>query len=354
MGNCLRNPKTSFSSATNYHTESVASPPQEEADVDSDAEPMENIVSPNLKMYTLAELQSATRNFTRHENLDEKGGFQVGGVYKGWVDEATLAPSQLSIGIPVVVKKYQLDSDHSLKECKTEVKFLGKSSHSNVVKLLGYCWEDQQFFLVYEYMQKRSLDTILFRNGEQLSWQTRLQILIGAARGLAYLHTELNVIHRDFKTASVLLDGDFNAKVSDLGLAKPGPTNGYSHVCTDVVGTYGYAAPEYVATGNLYVNSVVYNFGVVLLEILTGRRVMDMNRPRNEDNLVDWARPYLHNKGKLKRIMDPKLEDRFPIKAAYKAAALVLKCLLHSPKDRPDMNEVLNTLEHIKTIPMSS
>ncbi|RVW50991.1 putative serine/threonine-protein kinase PIX13 [Vitis vinifera] len=293
------------------------------------------IITPNLKMFTFAELKSATRNFRPHTMLGE-GGF--GRVFKGWVDEKTYAPTKVSVGIPVAVKKSNPESEQGLKEWQSEVKFLGKFTHPNLVKLLGYCCEDQQFLLVYEYMHKGSLENHLFKP-------------IGAARGLAFLHTsEKTVIYRDFKSSNILLDGDYNAKLSDFGLAKLGPSDGDSHVTTQIVGTYGYAAPEYIATGHLYVKSDVYGFGVVLLEMLTGKQTLDRNRPPGQLNLVEWTKPLLPNKRKLKKIIDPRLRDQYPLKAATQVAELILKCLESDPKNRPSMEEVLETLKRINEI----
>lgn len=307
------------------------------------------VITPSLRMYTLAELKSATRNF-RPDTMLGEGGF--GRVFKGWVDERTLAPSKVGNGIPVAVKKSNPDSDQGLREWQSEVKFLGKFSHPNLVRLLGYCWEDNQYLLVYEYMQRGSLENHLFRRGaEPLPWDVRLKIAIGAARGVDFLHTsEKNVIYRDFKSSNILLDADFNAKLSDFGLAKLGPAGGNSHVTTRVIGTYGYAAPEYIATGHLYVKSDVYGFGVVLLEMLTGLQALDNTRPSGQQNLVEWARPSLRDKRKLRKIMDSRLEGRYPLKAATQAAELILKCLEGDPKARPSMDEVLKTVEQIDTI----
>ncbi|CAI9117105.1 OLC1v1018441C1 [Oldenlandia corymbosa var. corymbosa] len=307
----------------------------------------------SLKQFTYAELKSATRNF-RPDTVLGEGGF--GRVFKGWVDEKTYAPSKVGVGIPVAVKKSNPDSEQGLSEWQAEVRFLGKFSHPNLVKLLGYCWEDKEFLLVYEYMQRGSLESHLFRRGaETLSWEKRLKIMVEAARGLDFLHsTEKQVIYRDFKASNILLDSEFNAKLSDFGLAKMGPANGDSHVTTQVVGTYGYAAPEYMATGHLYVKSDVYGFGVVLLEMISGRRVLDLNRPSGETNLVDWARPLLPEKRKLRQIMDPHLEGRYPLMAAVQIAELILTCLEGDPKKRPSMGEVLNSLEDISSIQMKS
>ncbi|KAK6939084.1 Serine-threonine/tyrosine-protein kinase, catalytic domain [Dillenia turbinata] len=311
------------------------------------------LVSPNLKRFTFAELRSATRNF-RSDTVLGEGGF--GTVFKGWVDETTLAPSKVGVGMAVAVKKSNPDSPQGLHEWQSEVKFLGKFSHPHLVRLIGYCSDEKQFLLVYEYMPKGSLENHLFRKGtEPLSWETRLKIAIEAARGLAFLHdSENHVIYRDFKTSNILLDWDYTAKLSDFGLAKLGPSSGYSHVTTRKIGTYGYAAPEYIATGHLYLKSDVYGFGVVLLEMLTGRVVLDMNRPSGEHNLVDWARPYLPDKRNIKKIIDPKLGDHYPKKGAIEIAQLILKCLEGEPKNRSSMEEVLMTLEHISTIQVSN
>ncbi|XVF35827.1 hypothetical protein REPUB_Repub19eG0004300 [Reevesia pubescens] len=307
------------------------------------------IVSTTLKIFTLAELKSATRNF-RPDTVLGEGGF--GRVFKGWVDEKTYAPSKVGVGMAVAVKKSNADSSQGLQEWQAEVKFLGKFCHPNLVKLLGYCWEENLFLLVYEYMQKGSLENHLFRRGaEPITWETRLKIAIGAAQGLAFLHTsEKSVIYRDFKTSNILLDGAYNAKLSDFGFAKLGPVNGNSHVTTRVMGTYGYAAPEYVATGHLYVKSDVYGFGVVLLEMLTGRRALDKNLPSREQNLVEWTKHSLSEKRKLKKIMDPRLEEKYPIEAALQAGELILKCLESDPKNRPSMEEILETLRKISAI----
>ncbi|KAL9328297.1 hypothetical protein ACSQ67_003300 [Phaseolus vulgaris] len=236
----------------------------------------------------------------------------------------------------------------------SEINFLGRISHPNLVKLLGYCCDDVEFLLVYELMPKGSLENHLFRRNtstETLSWNTRIKIAIGAARGLAFLHTsEKQIIYRDFKASNILLDEDYNAKISDFGLAKLGPSGGYSHVTTRIMGTYGYAAPEYVATGHLYVKSDVYGFGVVLLEILTGLRALDRNRPLEQQNLIEWAKPSLSDKKKLKSIMDERIEGQYSTKAAMRAAHLTLKCLQRDHRKRPPMKDVLETLERIEAI----
>ncbi|XP_020113344.1 probable serine/threonine-protein kinase PIX13 [Ananas comosus] len=306
---------------------------------------------PNLRIFTFAELKAATRNFKADTVLGE-GGF--GKVYKGWVDERTMNPVKTGLGMVIAVKKLNPESMQGLEEWQSEVNFLGRLSHPNLVKLLGYCWEDRELLLVYEFMAKGSLENQLFRRGvvfEPLSWDLRLKIAIGAARGLAFLHSsEKQVIYRDFKASNILLDSYYNAKLSDFGLAKLGPTGGDTHVTTRVMGTYGYAAPEYVATGHLYVKSDVYGFGVVLLEMLSGQRALDPTRPSGQHNLADWAKPYLADRRKLARLMDPRLEGQYHSKGALHAAQLTLKCLSGDPKSRPSMKEVVETLEKIEAM----
>ncbi|CAJ1930656.1 unnamed protein product [Sphenostylis stenocarpa] len=315
-----------------------------------------NVVFPsmetrNLKQFSFVDLKAATRSF-RSDALLGEGGF--GKVYKGWLHEKTLTPTKAGSGMVVAVKKLNSESLQGFREWQSEINFLGRISHPNLVKLLGYCCDDVEFLLVYEFMPRGSLENHLFRRNsstEPLSWDTRLKIAIGAARGLAFLHTsEKKIIYRDFKASNILLDEDYNAKISDFGLAKLGPSGGDSHVSTRIMGTYGYAAPEYMATGHLYVKSDVYGFGVVLLEILTGLRAFDRKRPFEQQNLIEWAKPSLSDKRMLKSIMDERMEGQYSTNAAMKAARLTLKCLESDPKKRPPMRDVLETLERIEVI----
>ncbi|XP_057533233.1 probable serine/threonine-protein kinase CST isoform X2 [Amaranthus tricolor] len=300
------------------------------------------IIKPSPKEYKYADLKSATKNFKCDYMIGE-GGF--GKVYKGWIDEKTLAPSTPDVGIPVAVKKCSANSTHALKQWKTEIDFLGKCCHPNLVKLIGYCWEEKELLLVYEYMN--------YEKVKPPSWNTRLTIAIDAARGLHFLHTSENtVIFRDFKTANILLDQNYAAKLSDFGLARLGPSMDKSHVTTQAMGTYGYAAPEYINTGHLYVRSDVYGFGVVLLEMLTGLKAYDVKRPSGQTCLVDWYKTMLNEKPKVKKIIDPRM-DVYPPEGVNKLAQLILRCLQNDPKNRPSMSEVLKILERISTIKMN-
>ncbi|KAK8644288.1 hypothetical protein V6N13_123599 [Hibiscus sabdariffa] len=307
-------------------------------------------VASQLRKFTFIDLKLATRNF-RPESLLGEGGF--GCVFKGWIEENGTAPVKPGTGLTVAVKTLNIEGLQGHKEWLAEVDFLGNLLHPNLVKLVGYCIEDDHRLLVYEFMPRGSLENHLFRKGSlPLPWSIRMKIALGAAKGLAFLHEEAErpVIYRDFKTSNILLDADYNAKLSDFGLAKDGPEGDKTHVSTRVMGTYGYAAPEYVMTGHLTSKSDVYSFGVVLLEMLTGRRSMDKNRPNGEHNLVEWARPHLGDKRRFFRILDPRLEGHFSIKGAQKAAQLAAQCLSRDPKARPQMGEVVETLKPLPNL----
>ncbi|KAE9604414.1 putative protein kinase RLK-Pelle-RLCK-VIIa-2 family [Lupinus albus] len=306
------------------------------------------ISSQHLKAFTFNYLKNATRNF-HPDSLIGEGGF--GNVYKGWIDEQFLGASRPGSGIMVAVKKLKPEGFQGHNEWLSEVNYLGQLHHRNLVKLYGYCLDGINLLLVYEYMPKGSLENHLFCRGAQpLSWATRIKVAIGAAQGLTFLHnSKQQVIYRDFKASNILLDSEFNAKLSDFGLAKAGPTGDRSHVSTRVLGTQGYAAPEYIATGRLTTKCDVYSFGVVLLELLSGRRAIDKTKPGVEQNLVEWSRPYLHDRRKLLRIMDTKLAGQYPKRAAYTTAILALQCTSEA-KIRPQMSEVLATLELLPTM----
>ncbi|KAL3532699.1 hypothetical protein ACH5RR_006220 [Cinchona calisaya] len=298
----------------------------------------------NIHAFTLQELKVITQGFSSSNFLGE-GGF--GPVHKGFVDEKVRPGLKAQ---PVAVKLLDLDGSQGHREWLTEVIFLGQLRHSNLVKLIGYCCEDEHRLLVYEYMPRGSLENQLFRRfSVSLPWSTRMKIALGAAKGLAFLHeAEKPVIYRDFKASNILLDSDYTAKLSDFGLAKDGPEGDDTHVSTRVIGTHGYAAPEYIMTGHLTAASDVYSFGVVLLELLTGRRSVDKTRPQREQNLADWARPMLKDPRKLSRVMDPRLEGQYSEEGSQIAAALACKCLSHRPKNRPTMSAIVKTLEPLK------
>ncbi|KAL2557286.1 Protein kinase 2B [Forsythia ovata] len=298
----------------------------------------------NLKSFTLTDLKNATKNFCV-DSLIGEGGF--GYVFKGWINENTLAPSKPGTGTVVAIKKLKMNSFQGHREWLTEVNYLGQLHHENLVKLIGYCSESKNRLLVYEFMAKGCLDNHLFKKGVQpMSWATRMHVAADIARGLSFLHgLDANVIYRDLKASNVLIDSKFNAKLADFGLARNGPSGDGTHVSTRVVGTMGYAAPEYVATGHLTPKSDVYSFGVVLLELLSGKRAMgDETIGGAEDSLVDWARPYLRDNRQFSRIMDTRLRGEYTKKGAQAAASLALRCLQIDAKNRPAMPQTTGKL----------
>ncbi|KAK3205874.1 hypothetical protein Dsin_019920 [Dipteronia sinensis] len=298
------------------------------------------------RSFSFNDLKNATKNF-RQENLIGEGGF--GCVFKGWIDGNTFAPTKPGTGIVVAIKRLEAESFQGHKEWLAEVNYLGQLYHENLVKLIGYCSESGNKLLVYEFMPKGSLENHLFRKGVQpITWATRMKIAVEVARGLSFLHgLDAKVIYRDLKASNILLDSDFNAKLSDFGLARDGPTGDNTHVSTRVVGTQGYAAPEYVATGHLNPKSDVYSFGVVLLELLSGRPAMDNERGLSEETLVEWAIPFLKDNKRVLRIMDTRLGGQYSKKGAQAAAAVALQCLHSDPKNRPSMIDVFVTLEQL-------
>ncbi|KDP29140.1 hypothetical protein JCGZ_16529 [Jatropha curcas] len=301
----------------------------------------------NLRVFTVAELKSATRNFSRSVMLGE-GGF--GCVYRGSIRSADDPTRRLEVAVKQLGKRGM----QGHKEWVTEVNVLGVVEHPNLVKLIGYCADDDergiQRLLIYEFMPNGSVEDHLSARSEMvLSWAMRLRIAQDAARGLTYLHEEMGfqIIFRDFKSSNILLDEQWNAKLSDFGLARLGPAEGSTHVSTAVVGTMGYAAPEYVQTGRLTFKSDVWSYGVFLYELITGRRPLDRNKPRNEQKLLEWVRPYLSDGKKFSQILDPRLQGKYPIKSAQKLATIANRCLVRNPKSRPKMSEVLEMVNRL-------
>ncbi|EOY12448.1 Kinase superfamily protein isoform 1 [Theobroma cacao] len=292
------------------------------------------------KVFNYPELCTATENFNPENQLGE-GGF--GKVYKGHVEN----PDQV-----VAVKQLDRNGYQGNREFLVEVLMLSLLHHPNLVNLVGYCADADQRILVYEYMANGSLEDHLLDlppDKKPLDWNTRMKIAVGAAKGLEYLHETADppVIYRDFKASNILLDQDFNPKLSDFGLAKLGPTGDKSHVSTRVMGTYGYCAPEYALTGQLTTKSDVYSFGVVFLEIITGRRVIDNSRPTEEQNLVTWATPLFKDRRNFTLMADPLLEEDYPVKGLHQALAVAAMCLQEEAAVRPLMSDVVTALEYL-------
>ncbi|XAR67573.1 Non-specific serine/threonine protein kinase [Bertholletia excelsa] len=345
---CCFRPKTSHSEKKQHALKQHSSQRISISDFSNPDSPLSindlstSLIGSNLHVFCLAELKMITRDFSTGNYLGE-GGF--GTVHKGFTRDGMRPGLEAR---SVAVKLMDLDGTQGHKEWLAEVIFLGQLRHPNLVKLIGYCCEDEQRLLVYEYMALGSLENQLFRkHAIPLPWTRRMKVAVGAAKGLAFLHGEEKpVIYRDFKTSNILLDSDYTAKLSDFGLAKDGPEGDNTHVTTRVMGTHGYAAPEYIMTGHLTKKSDVYSFGVVLTELLTGRRATDKSRPSREQNLVEWARPLLRDPLKnLDHLIDPSLAGRYPLAAATTAAAVAGRCLSHHPKSRPTMDDVVKVLE---------
>ncbi|XP_043700721.1 serine/threonine-protein kinase PCRK1-like isoform X2 [Telopea speciosissima] len=301
----------------------------------------------NLRVFTYSELKTATRNFNRSLMIGE-GGF--GCVYRGMIKSSEDPQNKLDVAVKQLSKR----GLQGHKEWVTEVNVLGVVEHPNLVKLVGYSAEDDergiQRLLVYEYMPNRSVEDHLSpRSLTTLPWAMRLKIAQDAARGLTYLHEKMDfqIIFRDFKASNILLDDQWNAKLSDFGLARQGPSEGLSHVSTAVVGTIGYAAPEYIQTGRLTAKSDVWSYGVFLYELITGRRPLDRNLPKSEQKLLEWVRPYLSDMKKFRLIIDPRLEGKYSLKSVQKLASVANRCLVRHPKARPKMSEVLEMVDQI-------
>ncbi|KAF4384424.1 hypothetical protein F8388_012751 [Cannabis sativa] len=298
----------------------------------------------NAKNFTFRELATATKNF-RQECLLGEGGF--GRVYKGTI-QAT--------GQVVAVKQLDRNGVQGNKDFLSEVSTLSLIHHPNLVNLIGYCADGDQRLLVYEYVSGRCLNNHLLDrepNQKVLDWFTRIKIGYGIATGLEYLHEKANppVIYRDLKSANVLLDDDLNPKLSDFGLANLGG-GGDTHISSRVMGTYGYSAPEYTRGGQLTLHSDIYSFGVVFLELITGRRAIDTTRPNDEQNLVSWAQPFFRDPKKFPAMADPLLDGKFPEKDLNQAVAVAAMCLQEEPSARPLISDVVTTLSFLSTTPV--
>ncbi|XP_031108198.1 probable receptor-like protein kinase At5g24010 [Ipomoea triloba] len=304
-------------------------------------------LSPDMNLglkVPLAEILYATKNFDPKRMIGE-GGF--GKVYKGTMRN----------GVKVAVKRSEPGHGQGLLEFQTEIMILSKIRHRHLVSLIGYCVERYEMILVYEFMEKGTLRDHLYNLNEQsaersytsrseLSWVQRLEACIGAAKGLHYLHSGLDmpIIHRDIKSTNILLDEQYVAKVADFGLSRSGPLD-QSHVSTVVKGSFGYLDPEYYRCMQLTQKSDVYSFGVVLLEVLCARPAINNLLPREQVNLADWGMSW-QKKGELAKIIDPFLVDKINPSSLRKFGETTDKCLQESGVDRPSMADVLWDLEY--------
>uniref|UniRef100_A0A1J3IBH1 Proline-rich receptor-like protein kinase PERK9 n=1 Tax=Noccaea caerulescens TaxID=107243 RepID=A0A1J3IBH1_NOCCA len=286
------------------------------------------------RLFSYAELELATGGFSQANFLAE-GGY--GSVHRGVLPE----------GQVVAVKQHKLASSQGDVEFCSEVEVLSCAQHRNVVMLIGFCIEDSRRLLVYEYICNGSLDSHLYgRQRETLEWPARQKIAVGAARGLRYLHEECRVgciVHRDMRPNNILITHDNEPLVGDFGLARWQP-DGELGVETRVIGTFGYLAPEYAQSGQITEKADVYSFGVVLVELVTGRKAIDITMPKGQQCLTEWARPLLEEYA-VEELIDPRLGNRFvesEVICMLHAASL---CIRRDPHLRPRMSQVLRILE---------
>ncbi|XP_057768141.1 proline-rich receptor-like protein kinase PERK1 [Salvia miltiorrhiza] len=287
--------------------------------------------------FTYEELAMATDGFS-DANLLGQGGF--GYVHRG----------VLPNGKEVAVKQLKAGSGQGEREFQAEVEIISRVHHKHLVSLVGYCIAGIQRMLVYEFVSNNTLEFHLHGKGRPvMDWATRLKIALGSAKGLAYLHEDCHpkIIHRDIKASNILLDFNFEAKVADFGLAKF-TSDANTHVSTRVMGTFGYLAPEYAASGKLSDKSDVFSYGVMLLELITGRRPVDSNQTYMDDSLVDWARPLLTralDDGNFDSLVDRRLGTDYNQNEMARLVACAAACVRHSARRRPRMSQVVRALE---------
>ncbi|MED6220884.1 hypothetical protein PIB30_049079 [Stylosanthes scabra] len=279
------------------------------------------------------QIEKSTNQFDESNILGE-GGF--GCVYKARFDD----------NLVVAVKKLHCQTQNAEREFENEVELLSKIQHPNIIPLLGCSIDGDTRFIVYQLMQNGSLEAQLHgpTRGSALTWNMRMKIALDTARGLEYLHEHCHppVIHRDMKSSNILLDANFNAKLSDFGLAITDGSQSKKNI--KLSGTLGYVAPEYLLDGKLTDKSDVYAFGVVLLELLLGRKPVEKLAPAQCQSIVTWAMPALTDRSKLRNIVDPVIKDTMDVKHLYQVAAVAVLCVQPEPSYRPLITDVLHSL----------
>ncbi|KAG5001304.1 hypothetical protein JHK87_022376 [Glycine soja] len=296
-------------------------------------------VSSSRSWFTYEELIQATNGFSA-QNLLGEGGF--GCVYKGLLID----------GREVAVKQLKVGGGQGEREFRAEVEIISRVHHRHLVSLVGYCISEHQRLLVYDYVPNDTLHYHLHgENRPVLDWPTRVKVAAGAARGIAYLHEDCHprIIHRDIKSSNILLDLNYEARVSDFGLAKLA-LDSNTHVTTRVMGTFGYMAPEYATSGKLTEKSDVYSFGVVLLELITGRKPVDASQPIGDESLVEWARPLLTealDNEDFEILVDPRLGKNYDRNEMFRMIEAAAACVRHSSVKRPRMSQVVRALDSL-------
>lgn len=294
-------------------------------------------ISSSKTHFSYEEMMEITNGFSR-DNVIGEGGF--GCVYKGTMSDGKIA----------AIKQLKAGSGQGEREFRAEVDIISRVHHRHLVSLFGYCISDQHRLLIYEFVPNNTLEHHLHAKGlPVLDWAKRVKIAIGSAKGLAYLHEDCHpkIIHRDIKSANILLDNDFEAQVADFGLARLNDTS-QTHVSTRVMGTFGYLAPEYASSGKLTDRSDVYSFGVVLLELITGRKPVDGSQPLGDESLVEWARPVLNHAletGDMSTLVDPRLENQYVESEMFRMVEAAAACVRHSGPKRPRMVKVVRALD---------
>ncbi|CAL5211335.1 unnamed protein product [Lathyrus oleraceus] len=297
-----------------------------------------------IQKFSFVQLQLATANFSPDMCVG-RGGF--GHVYKG-----ILAPQEQEVAIKCLDPK----SDQGTPAFVTELELLSNTNHENIVRLIGYCAENEHRMLVYEYIRMGSLEDHLLNryDGEHLGildWDTRLRIAYEIAKGVLYLHRmEPNILYRDIKSANVLLGKGYTVKLSDFGCATTFSPDEEELHFTKVVGTQGYLDPRYFATGHCTFQTDVYSFGVVLLELLTGRKALDVNRPPDDQSLVMWAGRVFHDKTRFTEIADPLLKDKFHEFTFNALVHMARYCVQYEPKSRPLMCHIVDVLRQMNKV----
>ncbi|KAM5553608.1 putative LRR receptor-like serine/threonine-protein kinase [Rosa sericea] len=288
-----------------------------------------------ISYFDFATLKKATKNF-HQGNLLGKGGF--GPVYRGKLKDGRL----------IAVKRLSLDkSQQGETEFLAEVRLITSVQHRNLVQLVGCCSHGPQRLLVYEYMKNKSLDRIIYGKSDQfLNWDTRFQIIVGIARGLQYLHEDspLRIIHRDIKASNILLDEKFQPRIGDFGLARFFPED-QAYLSTTFAGTLGYTAPEYAIRGELSEKADIYSFGVLVLEIISGRKNTDLSLASEMQYLPEYAWK-LYERSKVMDLLDPKLQQDgiFEEKDVMQAINVAFLCLQPHANLRPPMSDIVAML----------
>ncbi|MBA0811721.1 hypothetical protein Gohar_003593 [Gossypium harknessii] len=277
--------------------------------------------------YDFSTIEVATNNFSYSNKLGE-GGF--GEVYKG----------TLPSGQEIAVKRLSRSSGQGIEEFKNEALLVAKLQHRNLVRLLGFCLEREEKILIYEFVPNKSLDCFLFdpEKQAQLDWSTRYKIILGVARGILYLHEDsrLKIIHRDLKVSNILLDSDMNSKISDFGMARIFGVDQTQGTTKRVVGTYGYMSPEYAMHGQFSVKSDVFSFGVLVLEIVSGKRNSNFYRTDAADDLISYAWKQWKN-GTPLELLDTVLKDNYSRNEVIRCIQIGLLCVQEDPAERPTM-----------------